>query len=135
MPLLSRVLIKVSLIFLVIGVTAGIISASSSHVAAAALRIPAYHALTVGWLTQLVFGVAYWLFPRFSRERPYGTDGYLPAAFVLLNVGLLLRVVAEPMAFVQPAAAWRMAIVASAVIQTIATVGFARYFWTRVKPK
>src|SRR3954454_476837 len=54
------------------------------------------HLLVVGWLTEVIFGVAYWMFPRYSPDRPRGNDRLGWAAFVLLNTGLLLRVAAEP---------------------------------------
>jgi ABC-type enterobactin transport system permease subunit len=31
-----------------------------------------YHLLMVGWATQLIGGVALWMFPVHSRERPRG---------------------------------------------------------------
>ena len=56
------------------------------------------HLLVVGWVTGMIFGVAYWMFPKFSTEQPRGANGLAVASFVLLNLGLLLRVVGEPMA-------------------------------------
>ncbi|MEZ4764755.1 MAG: hypothetical protein R3C26_16735, partial [Calditrichia bacterium] len=33
-----------------------------------------YHMLMVGWITQIIFGVSIWMFPRYSRENPRGND-------------------------------------------------------------
>src|SRR5690349_12690779 len=54
------------------------------------------HIFVVGWLTQLVIGVAFWMFPKFTKEEPRGNDRLAWITFVFLNIGLLLRVVAEP---------------------------------------
>ncbi len=56
-----------------------------------------YHLLMVGWTTQLICGVALWMFPPFSREQPRGDERLGWATYALLNSGLLLRVVAEPL--------------------------------------
>lgn len=58
---------------------------------------PTYlHLLVLGWLTQLIFGVAFWLFPKHSTAHPRGSDLLGWASFWLLNLGLILRAVAEP---------------------------------------
>jgi len=95
---------------------------------------PTYlHLLVVGWLSQLIFGVAYWMFPRYSAERPRGSEALGWATFGLLNAGLLLRVVAEP---------WRAVsgrgdglLVVSAVLQAAAASTFAANTWPRVRER
>ena len=58
---------------------------------------PTYlHLLVVGWLTQLIFGVAFWLFPKHSAAHPRGSELLGWASFWLLNLGLILRAAAEP---------------------------------------
>ena len=60
--------------------------------------VPVYfHLLMVGWVTQLIFGVAFWMFPRYSKEKPRGREGLAWAMYASLNAGLLLRGLAEPM--------------------------------------
>jgi heme/copper-type cytochrome/quinol oxidase subunit 1 len=37
---------------------------------------PAYfHLFLVGWVTQMIFGVIYWMFPIITRTRPRGNAG------------------------------------------------------------
>jgi hypothetical protein len=37
--------------------------------------MPVYlHLFMIGWVTQMIFGVAYWMFPRVSKENPRGWD-------------------------------------------------------------
>ena len=58
---------------------------------------PTYlHLLVVGWLTQLIFGVAFWLFPKHSAAHPRGSDLLGWTTFFLLNLGLILRAIVEP---------------------------------------
>ena len=61
------------------------------------LRPTDVHLLVVGWISQLIFGVAYWMFPRPLPGGPRGSERLGWAAFILINLGLLLRVVGEPL--------------------------------------
>jgi hypothetical protein len=103
----------------------------------------ALHLLTVGWLTQMIWGVAFWLLPPASRARPHGREGLLRAAFVLLNVGLLLRVIGEPatqwaagLGFTGDLAdtSWAAPVLAaSATAQWLACVLAAAALWPRIR--
>lgn len=47
--------------------------------------------LLMGWLVQLVMGVAYWIFPRFGmRPAARGRERLAWIAFALLNAGIVL---------------------------------------------
>jgi hypothetical protein len=98
-----------------------------------ALWLTYVHLLVVGWLTQLIFGVAYWMFPRYSAERPRGSERLGWATFALLNLGLLLRVVAEPW----HALAGRGAalLVSSALFQLLAGWTFVVNTWPRIRER
>jgi hypothetical protein len=87
------------------------------------------HLITVGWLTQTIWGVAFWLLPPASRERPHGQTKFLTLGFVLLNAGLILRVFAEP-----ASGAWTAPVLAlSAGTQWVAAVLAAAALWPRIK--
>lgn len=62
MPPLSRACIKAALIWLVLALLVGVATAVPGTVRtstiALAIRPTAVHMLTVGWITQLIFGVA-----------------------------------------------------------------------------
>ncbi len=122
MPLLSRLFIKTAFIHLFAGLVMGVFW---SHPAV-------FHVLTVGWLTQLIFGVAYWLFPRYSKESPYGHHHLVGAAWGLLNAGLILRIPSEPRAHIDP---WGSLLVASSLLQATAAALLVVYFWSRVKTR
>ncbi len=57
-------------------------------------RLSHVHAGFVGFLLQMVMGVAYWMMPRPGGMRQEGLEAW---TFFLLNAGLLLRLVAEPL--------------------------------------
>ena len=130
MPPLSRWYIKLALVYFLAALLVGALQAllDIPYVG------PAYvHMLVVGWITQMIFGVAYWMFPKYSPETPRGNNGTAIATFVLLNIGLLLRVIVEPLRAWQPTAApgWLLAV--SGLFQLLAGLGFAISTWPRVK--
>jgi len=95
------------------------------------LWLPQLHFLTVGWLTQLIFGVAFWLFPR-----PSSDDGGTPVmwtAYGTLNLGLMLRLISEPALLSQGVQAWGL--VGSAALQWVASLLLIGYFWRRIRTK
>ena len=87
----------------------------------------------VGWAAQLIFGVASWMFPAFTREQPHGDERLGWLLYVSLNLGLLLRVVAEAWLGAEgpPALGWLL--VVSAVLQVVAASVFVLLIWPRVK--
>jgi hypothetical protein len=92
-----------------------------------------FHLFMVGWITQLIFGVVYWMFPKLSRENPRGSDSLAWGTFFTLNAGLILRVFAEPGAANQEVDFWRLTLAISALLQWLAGLGFVLNTWPRVK--
>jgi hypothetical protein len=98
---------------------------------------PAYfHLFMVGWVTQMIFGVIYWMFPIISRDSPRGNSRLGWVSFVLLNAGLLLRVIFEPfVALIPQRSVWGWSLVVSAVFQWFAAFIFVVLSWPRVKER
>ncbi len=94
-----------------------------------------YHLLMVGWVTQLIFGVALWMFPPLSREQPRGDERLGWLTYAALNAGLVLRVFGEPLYawFSAPWLGWALAL--SAVLQVLASWAFVLAIWPRVKAR
>lgn len=140
MPLLARLFIKTALAYLVLALLLGATMAAYALVGGAAwtaaLGPAQLHMFVVGWLTQLIFGVAYWFFPRVSKAAPYGHPTPVWAAYILLNAGVALRIWAEPAVAMNtsPAAA-RWALAASALAQTTAMLLMGIHLWTRVRAR
>lgn len=137
MPTLTRWFIKSALINFVAALVAGIVVSARPALnlppELAALSPVFFHLLMVGWATQLIFGVVHWMFPKYSREKPRGSDRLAWATFILLNLGLILRIIGEPMQAFQPEAGWGWALAISSVLQWLAGMLFILNTWPRVK--
>lgn len=90
----------------------------------------------IGWLVNTVIGVALWLLPL-NRQAFPETQGRYPEAlakiaFVLLNAGLILRLVIEP-AYVMNPAGWEPAILIAAAAAQVAGIAVVAWIvWNRV---
>lgn len=93
------------------------------------------HLIMVGWVTQMIIGVIFWMFPIVNRAKPRGSEGLAWATYVLLNIGLILRVLCEPLNAANPGGLWGWGLVASAVFQWLAAVFFVYNSWPRVKER
>ncbi len=96
------------------------------------------HMLFVGWFLQFALGIAYWLLPRKrSPERPFGYDPRLAlVAVAALNIGLLCRVIAEPLERSGHAGVGTLALLSlSALLQVGAAFVFVLQIWPRVSAR
>lgn len=93
MPRVSAWFVRASLCHLVIGFTVGALLLADKGVPIApvlwTLRPAHVEVLLMGWMVQLVMGVAVWIFPRFAiRRAPQRSVVTAWVAFVLLNAGV-----------------------------------------------
>ena len=136
MPPLTRWFIRTALLYLVLSLVSGVLVAAGSLTRfpypIASLSTLYFQILMVGWITQLIFGVAYWMFPTFSREHPRRSPMLGWVAYVSLNAGLLLQVVVELLGIVNANAAGWMGGV-SILLQFAAALAFVINTWNRVK--
>ena len=139
MPILTRLFIKTSFLYLIAAlfIGAALVGRSVWHLPPwlAGLSPVYFHLLMVGWVTQLIFGVAYWMLPKYSQKQPHGFDSVWWATFGLLNAGVLLRAVAEPLRTVSPTALWGWLLAASAILQWLAGIAFVFNAWLRTKER
>jgi hypothetical protein len=132
MPLLTRTLIKTAMVYFSIALLLGILMA----VRAPTGIFPVYiHLLVFGWLTQLIFGVIYWMFPKYSKETPRGHEALGWITYGALNLGLVLRAIAEPIHAVQATQFSGLLLVLSAILQWLSGLTFVANTWPRVKEK
>lgn len=137
MPPLTRLFIKTGLLYFVTALLLGCLI----YVRPLAAVIPwlsgatpvYFHLFMVGWVTHLIIGVAYWMFPRFSREQPRGSQGLAWSVYFLLNSGLLLRVMVEPLQSRFPTLGWWL--VVAALLQWLGGLAFVINTWPRVKER
>lgn len=133
MPPITRWFVRTSLVYLAAALVVGVWLA---------LKLPPdglfpvyLHLLVFGWLTQLIIGIALWMFPKFSTTQPRGSEKLSWAAYLFLNSGLILRLVGEPLQAEQPTALAGILLVVSAVLQWLAGSAFIWNVWPRVKAK
>lgn len=135
MPPLTRWFLKAALLYLILGVCTGILLAWPNAGQIAGL-FPVYlHVLTFGWLTQLIFGVALWMFPKYTADQPRGSEWLGWSTFVMLNLGLLLRMIFEPMhaQAASPLSGWMLTV--AALLQWLSALAFTANTWARVRVK
>lgn len=96
MPELSVQAIRLSFVYLVAGITVGMLMLINKAVP---LGYPVYALLPVhieimvfGWLLNFILGVAFWIFPRFYKKPVRGNMRFNYAGFMLLNAGIILDI-------------------------------------------
>ncbi len=150
MPLTSRASVKASFLYLALGAMLGAIMLINRWVplgpAVSALRVAHVQFLVLGWLTQLIVGVAWWLLPPLPIG--YQKDVLLPvrrgqalrgserpfwAALTCLNVGILLQALFEPLCSWTGIDALSNLANLSGLLLLAAAVLFVTNLWTRVR--
>lgn len=133
MPRLVRWFLKAALVYLILALCSGILLALPKPLSG---LFPVYiHTLAFGWLTQLIFGVALWMFPKYSSAKPRGHEWLGWATFALLNLGLVLRVIFEPIQSMGASAFSGWMLVLAAGLQWLAGIAFVANTWPRVREK
>jgi len=139
MPRLTRLMVRTSLAYLVLAFLLGILLADGSpfdwNIPLGGF-FPVYtHLLVIGWATQLIFAVAYWMFPKLDTNKPRGSDLLAWSTYWMLNIGLVLRMIGEPIqyAYEGPFLGWIL--VLSAILLWLSAVCFVLIIWNRVKER
>jgi hypothetical protein len=140
MSKITRWFIKSSLVFFIVALALAVFQAiNATWTISTWLNSFApvyYHLFMVGWVTQLIFGVVIWMFPKYSLEKPRGNESLAWATFWLLNVGLTLRLFGEPLIYIYPKIGLLgFTLVLSAFLQWLAGLLFVVNTWSRVKVK
>ena len=150
MPATSRAFVKVSIVCLVLGAVLGALLLVHRWLPLdpriAALKGSHVQLLIVGWLTQLILGVAWWLFPplalrpRSDGARPprrgqaqRGNEPLFWATFICLNLGVFLRVVFEPLQAWTRVEFYGFLVGISGLFLAVAAVAFVANMWGRVR--
>ncbi len=133
MPTIVRWYVKTALLYLTLALGMGVWQQTAAW--SGTLTAVSWHLFLVGWLTQLIFGIALWMLPSYTRQQPRHNETLNWAVYGTLNIGLLLRAVAEPLRAIQGgnAALWGWMLVVSAILQWLAALGFVVNAWPRVR--
>ena len=141
MPVVTRWYLKTALVYLILALSVGVLLAAQQLWG---LNLPYngifpvyIHLLVVGWLTLLILGVAYWMFPKFTTTLPRGSEPLGWASYILLNAGLALRVICEPANSLPNAlgSVWGILLVVAGILQWLGGLAFVANTWARVKEK
>jgi hypothetical protein len=150
MPLTSRTFVRASIAYLCLGAVLGALLLANRWLPldprVAALKASHVQFLVVGWLTQLIMGIAWWLFPPLTiglqshaprpvrrGQRQRGSEPLFWATFVFLNAGILLSAVFEPLyGWTQLGAFGFLASVAG-IFFAAAAMAFVLNMWGRVR--
>jgi hypothetical protein len=128
MPVLTRWFLRAAIVNLVAGLALGVIIALPSG--PGGWYAPYVHLLVMGWASQMIFGVAYWMFPRRKPLDVQAFDWLGWTCFAATNAGLLLRAAFEPRLGNDPLAA--AGVLMAAGLQLLAVVAFVIMIWPRV---
>jgi len=137
MHFLVRLYLKTAFAFLVLGLVGGLwveYQLTTGGVVSHEMIVAHVHLLLVGFLLMMVFGVAFWLFPRSGRGQPIGPYPALVAsAYVLLTAGTLIRAVTEFFDLALLAQAWAYVRLGAATCQAGGILLGIVALWDRVR--
>lgn len=139
MPLVARLFLRAGIVYLVLTFVAGAVLLCLEALGKPAPFVASIehgHMGFVGWLVNTVAGVALWLLPlnrnAFPQTQGRYPEGAARAAFVMLNVGLPLRLIVEPLHGLHPSAVTASLLAASAILQLAAIAVIGWIVWKRV---
>lgn len=99
MPLLTRLYLLSACIYLVLALSGEVTYRLFPFLFSGLHPFPTLiHLYTLGWVTQMIMGVAFWMFPKpRGAQTPRGNETLVWVSFVSLNLGLILRTLSEPL--------------------------------------
>ena len=150
MPSTSRAFVKASILYLIVGAALGALLFANRwfplEPRIATLKVSHVQFLVVGWLTQFIIGVAWWLFPPLAiglrddsplparrGQTQRGSEVLFWTALACLNAGILLRALFEPLQSWTKISFFSVLAGVSGLFLLAATVLFVVNLWGRVR--
>ena len=150
MPITARAFVKASILYLGLGAILGALMLINRSIPlgswVAYVRVSHVQILVVGWLTQLIMGVAWWLFPPLKiglrpdsilpdrrGQTQRGSEPLFWATFLCLNGGILLRAVFEPLYSWSKTGFFGFLTGISGLFLLAAAIAFVFNLWGRVR--
>jgi Heme/copper-type cytochrome/quinol oxidases, subunit 1 len=135
---LVRRYLKTGILFLAAGLALGgwmIVNRELYNVAPSPYLVSAHtHAILVGFIMMMILGVALWLFPRPEKSDSRYQPRVAEAAYWLLTIGTVARLVTEILRDHSTSTALRWSVVLSSFSQ-VAGIGLFFYtIWSRIRP-
>ncbi|NGP88756.1 cbb3-type cytochrome c oxidase subunit I [Fodinibius halophilus] len=130
MPAISRWMIRISLLYLLVGMVSGAImlvnKAYVIHPSVWALLPIHIEVVIFGWVIQLTLGTAYWMLPRFLEQPQRGNPQLAIGMVVALNLGILV-IIADILLSVS----WGLGLLGR-ILELSAVVLFVILHWDRI---
>jgi uncharacterized membrane protein YqgA involved in biofilm formation len=150
MPTTSRLFVKASVVYLCLGAAIGSLLLINRWLplgpAVATLRTSHIQFLLTGWLTQLILGVAWWLFPPLALglhpdapkpsrrgQAQRGSEPLFWVTFACLNAGILLAAIADPLYALTQVRAFSALTGVSGLLLLAAAVTAVLNMWGRIR--
>jgi hypothetical protein len=135
MPRSTQWFIKAGILYFLAGVVLSFLS--ELPVLDSLSLLPVYwHMLVMGWITQLIIGVSVWMFPRKYRDRPKRESLLVWSTFWMLNGGLILRFLSEPLVYLYPGSVALTVMIWLAALLQVAAIGcYIAEIWPRLQPR
>lgn len=136
MPTVTRIFIKTGILYFLLAILLAFL-AEIPALELQGLLLPVYwHMLMMGWIAQIIIGVAFWMFPRKYRDRPQREKWLTWLCYITLNLGLLLRFTTEPfLPLFTQSSGLAVMLVISAILQFLAVCFFIAEIWPRLQKK
>jgi hypothetical protein len=134
MPRLARIFIKTGLIYFLASLLLGF-AAEFKWFTFPGITPLFWHLLMVGWITQIIFGVSMWMFPGRTKEEGFWPQKWGWLTYILLNVGLICRLIAGPASYTSNAELWSILLVISGAGQVMAAGAYTIELWPRIQSK
>ena len=133
MPPLSRLFIRASFVNLLAGFTIGSLLLTHKGIfihPALWGWLPAHiELLLIGWIVQLIMGVAFWITPRFWNAPRRGNETGAQVALFLINAGVWLVI------FQALLGGENWMLVAGRLLEVGAVTAFSLHLWQRIVPR
>lgn len=117
------------MIYLLVGLLIGVLMLINKAVFISPVfwfLIPAHIEIMIfGWIIQFTMGVAYWILPRYLKDKGRGSAKLANLVPILLNAGIILVVISDLMA-------WNGAALTGRVFELSAVLIFMVLHWKRV---
>jgi cbb3-type cytochrome oxidase subunit 1 len=137
MHILVRLYLRTAFFFLALGLLGGLwieFQLTAGGTISHGMIVAHVHMLLVGFLLMMIFGVAYWLFPRSARGQPIGPYPNLVGfAYVLLTAGTMVRAATEYFDVQLAAPAWGYVRLGASTCQLAGIVIGIWALWGRVR--
>jgi hypothetical protein len=149
-PITSRFFVKASVLYFCLGAILGALMYVNRSIPLGSwvgyVRVIHVQVLIVGWLTQLILGVAWWLFPPLKiglrAEAPLpvrrgqtqrGSEPLFWVTFACLNAGILLSALFDPLYTWTKIGFFRFLVGLSGLLLLLAAIAFVLNMWGRVR--